>query len=199
MKRLKMFVPAVRLSVICLVVTLLLAGTNELTREKIAVQVEAASLVQKQIIFPEGVDFSIITLDPAILKTLDTKGISVKELSEAKDAGGNVIGYVFVSESFGYAGNVVATTGINMEGQIVMVRATAANDTPNLGKRVEENAFLSQFSGLGTDTPTSVTEGKDIVKIDGISGATISSRAASTAVNKAIDTYTYLLEEGVIS
>jgi len=191
--------PAVRLTVICLVVTLLLAGTNELTRDKIAKQVEAAGLIQKQLIFPDGESFSKITMDPSVIQSMKDKGIIVTEVSEAKDAGGQVLGYVFVSASFGYAGNVVATTGINTDGQIVMVKATAANDTPNLGKRIEEKSFLTQFSGLGTDKLTSVGAGSGTVQIDGISGATISSRAASNAVNQAIGAYAYLLEKGVIS
>lgn len=199
MKRLSMFVPAIRLSVVCLVVTLLLAGTNELTREKIASQVEAAGLVQKQMIFPEGVTFTVIDIDDATQDAMDADGYVVNEVSIATDAAGQVLGYIFVSESFGYAGSIVATTGINMDGQIVMVRATAANDTPNLGKKVEEDAFLSQFTGLGTDMQTGVTEGADIATIDAVSSATISSKAASAAINKAISAYTYLLDKEVIS
>ncbi len=190
--------PAVRLTVICLVVTLLLAGTNELTRDKIAKQVVAAGKIQQQLIFPDGETFPKIKLDPSVVQSMKDKGIIVTEVSEAT-AGGQVLGYVFVSASFGYAGNVVATTGINTDGQVVMVKATAANDTPNLGKRIEESSFLAQFSGLGTDKLTSVGAGSGTVQIDGISGATISSRAASNAVNQAIGAYAYLLEKGVIS
>jgi electron transport complex protein RnfG len=199
MKRLNMFVPAIRLSIVCLVVTLLLAATNELTREKIALQVEASGLVQKQMIFPEGVSFTVIDLEDATKDAMDKDGYAVSEVSIATDANGQVLGYVFVSDSFGYAGNIVATTGINTDGQIVMVRATAANDTPNLGKKVEEDAFLSQFTGLGTDMPTGVTEGTGIAKIDAVSSATISSKAATAAINKAIGAYAYLLYKEVIS
>ena len=123
----------------------------------------------------------------------------MQEISAAKNDSGEVIGYVFVTSSRGYAGNVVATTGIDREGNIIMVSATAADDTPGLGKRVEEKGFLSQFSGLDTKIPTSVSSGSDTQKIDGISGATISSRAASAAVNQAMQAYSYLWEKEVIS
>lgn len=199
MGKLKMFQPALLLTVLCLVVTLLLAATYEITKEPIARQQSEAALLQKQIIFPEGKEFADIALDETQLADLDAAGISVKEASAARDESGNVIGYVFVTSSRGYAGNVTATTGIDLEGHVVMVSAVAPDDTPGLGKRVEEKGFLSQFSGLDIKVPTSVTEDSDKHKIDSISGATISSKAASMAVNAAMGTYSYLLKEGVIA
>jgi len=65
---------------------------------------------------------------------------------------------------------------------------------------VEKDLFSSQFSGISADTLTVIGEASDdsTASIDGISGATISSRAASDAVNKAQNAYQYLLAEEVI-
>lgn len=199
MGKLKMFQPALLLTVLCLIVSLMLAATYEITKDPIARQQQEASLLQKQNIFPEGKEFAGIVLSDAQIKDMDSQEIAVEEISAAKNDSGNVIGYVFVTSSRGYAGNIVATTGIDTKGHIIMVSATAADDTPGLGKRVEEKGFLSQFTSLDTNIPTSVTAGTDTQKIDGISGATISSRAASSAVNTAMRAYSYLLEEEVIS
>jgi electron transport complex protein RnfG len=199
MGKLKMFQPALLLTVLCLIVTLLLAATYEITKAPIARQQEEAELLQKQTIFPDGKEFTGISVSDAQQKDMNAKKMDVSEASTAKDSAGKVIGYVFVTSSRGYAGNVVATTGIDTKGHVILVSAAAADDTPGLGKRVEETGFLSQFSGIDTKTLTSVSAGSDTQKIDSISGATISSRAASNAVNKAMSAYSYLLEEGVIS
>lgn len=199
MGKLKMFQPALLLTVLCLIVTLLLAATYEITKDPIARQQQEAALMQKQEIFPNGKEFSNIAPSEVQIKDMAAKDIAAVEISAAKDAGGKVIGYVFVTSSRGYAGNVVATTGIDTQGKVIMVRATAADDTPGLGKRVEEKGFQAQFSNLDTKVLTSVSAGSGTHKIDSISGATISSRAASSAVNKAMGAYSYLLEEGVIS
>ena len=200
MQKLKVLIPALSPCVICLITTLLLAGTHEITKTAIEDQEAAASLEQKQIIFPEGAEFDVVTQTADISSGLEKASGSVTEISIAKDSSGDVLGYVFVSSSFGYAGDVVATTGINTSGEIVQVLITAASDTPKLGKEVEKDLFASQFSGVSADTLTVIGEASDdsTASIDGISGATISSRAASDAVNKAQNAYQYLLAEEVI-
>lgn len=199
MGKLKLFQPALLLTVLCLIVTLMLAVTYEITKDPIARQQQEAALMQRQEIFPDGKEFTGITLSEAQIEQMDESDIAIVELSAAKDAGGKVIGYVFVTSSRGYAGSVVATTGINTQGKVIMVRAAGADETPGLGKRVEEKGFQDQFSDLDINVPTSVSAGSGTHKIDSISGATISSKAASSAVNKAMAAYSYLLEEGVIS
>ena len=200
MQKLKVLVPALMLCVICLITTLLLAGTHEITKTTIEDQEAAAALEQKQIIFPEGTEFDVVIQTADISSGLEKAGGSVTEISIAKDSSGDVLGYVFVSSSFGYAGDVVATTGIRTSGEIVQVLITAASDTPKLGKEVEKDFFSSQFSGVSADTLTVIGTASDDseASIDGISGATISSRAASDAVNKAQNAYQYLLAEEVI-
>jgi len=199
MKRLKMFQPALLLTAICLVVTLLLAATNELTKAPIAKQEEEAALAQKQEIFPDGKSFTNIILTDEQIASMVKQDIDVKEISTASDADGKALGYVFIAASRGYAGDVVTAAGIDTEGHIIMVSAKAADDTPGLGKRVEEKAFLGQFTGMDTTTRTSVNGDSGLQHIDGVSGATISSKAASSAINKVIGAYAYLQEEGVIS
>ena len=198
MKKPSMFQPALLLAVLCLVVTLLLAATNELTKEPIALQKEAAALKQMQKIYPEGDSFPVMTLTEEQTAAMAAENIAVNQISTVKNTAGDVLGYIFITSSRGYAGNVVATTGIDPKGRIIMVTSTASDDTPGLGKRVEETAFLSQFSGIDTSKITTVSGEPGTNKIDAISGATISSKAASSSVNKAIRAFTYLQGEGLI-
>jgi len=193
-----MFQPALLLAVLCLVVALLLAGTNELTKDPIALQQKAAALEQMKKIYPEGESFPVIVLTEEQTAAMAEKNIAAEQISTVENAAGDVLGYVFITSSRGYAGNVTATTGIDTKGRLIMVTATAADDTPGLGKRVEEQGFLAQFSGFDSASLTSVTGEPGTQKIDSISGATISSKAASSAVNKAMGAYAYLQEEGLI-
>ena len=199
MKTIKMFQPALLLAVLCLTVTLLLAATNEVTKGPIAEQAAEAAYERKIAIFPEAASFEPVPLTKELESELSDKDIAVLEVSRAADAGGLSLGYVFVTSSRGYAGDVETTVGIGSDGKVILVTATAADDTPGLGKRVEEKSFSDQFTGLDTKQLTGVNGDKDRTKIDAISGATISSKGASLAVNKAFGAYSYLKEQGVIS
>lgn len=198
MIKIKMFQPALLLAVLCLVVTLLLAATNELTKGPIAVQEEQKILEQMQAIFPSGDSFPVIELSDGQKTAMEEKDIAADKICEALDKDGGLLGYIFITSGQGYAGKVVATSGIGKDGKIIMVAAAAADDTPGLGQRVSERVFSDQFTGIDTSVQTSVTGEKGTTKIDGISGATISSKAASAAVNKAMGAYAYLREEGMI-
>ena len=199
MKKLKMFQPALLLAVLCLTVTLLLAATNELTKGPIARQAAEAAYERKLTIFPTAASFDEVALTKDQVSQMAERNIPVLDLSRAVDSEGKSLGYVFVTASRGYAGNVVTTVGIGNDGKVILVSATAADDTPGLGKRVEEKSFSDQFTGLDTKVLTGVNGDKDKTKIDAISGATISSKGASLAVNMAFGAYSYLIEQGVIS
>ncbi|MBD5093427.1 MAG: FMN-binding protein, partial [Subdoligranulum sp.] len=56
------------------------------------------------------------------------------------------------------------------------------SETPGLGQKVKTDAFQGQFSGMAAEAFT-------ISDIDALTGATISSRAATTAINAAIVAY----------
>jgi electron transport complex protein RnfG len=71
--------------------------------------------------------------------------------------------------------------------KILRMKVLTNSETPGIGKKVEDESFLKQFIGLGTQMDLSVKpddSGKYI--IDAISGATFSSRGVTEAVNIAI-------------
>jgi len=193
MQKLKGLLPAIILALICGICVFLLAGTYSLTREKIADQEKAAAEERKLTIFPGARSFEALQYSDSIREELKAKGIDPDEAYVAYDDSGAALGYIFVNSGFGYAGEIETTTGISSEGKIVMVIATAASDTPKLGKEVEGRPFLDGFTGLATESE--IVLNKDV---SAVSGATISSRAATGCINRAREAYQFFKERGLV-
>uniref|UniRef100_A0A7C4Y5Q7 Ion-translocating oxidoreductase complex subunit G n=1 Tax=candidate division WOR-3 bacterium TaxID=2052148 RepID=A0A7C4Y5Q7_UNCW3 len=131
------------------------------------------------LVFPvEGVEFENVIPD--------TLWVAKKD--------GNVLGIVFVNISKGYSGIIKVVVGLDREGKIlkVFVPKDVLTETPGLGMKVAEESFLKQFSGLKKEE---VYLKKDGGKIDGITAATISSRATTNAVRNGIEKYFSKIEE----
>jgi len=193
MRQLKNFLPAITLTAICLICAILLAVTYELTKGPIAKQEETAAFERMSGIFPDGKTFNPVEIDEDLKNSMTDSGCDCDEIHEALDAEGNVLGYVFVTRSFGYAGNVIVTSGFTPDGSVIQVIATAPEETPKLGKEVEKRSFTDQYKGIATGEYAGSDSG-----IQMISGATISSKAVSTAFNRAVDAFDMLSEKGVI-
>ena len=78
----------------------------------------------------------------------------------------------------GFDSDVKVTVTLDAEGKIATLTVDASGETPGLGQKCMEEAFTSQF--IGKAAPFTLGEG-----IDGVSGATITSKAAVEAINKA--------------
>ena len=189
----KDLLPAFLLALICAICVFLLAGTYSMTREKIEKQQEAGAQERKLTIFPNARSFETFQYSEEIRAELEQTGDVPDEAYIAFDEGGKALGYIFVNSGFGYAGQIQTTTGVSSDGKIIMVIATAASDTPKLGKEVEGRPFLDGFSGLSTESE--IVLNKDV---SAVSGATISSRAATACVNHARAAYQKFLEKGLI-
>ncbi len=193
MQKLKGFLPAIILALICGICVFLLAGTYSLTKDKIAEQEKVAAEERKLTIFPGARSFEALQYSDSIREELKANGIDPDEVYIAYDENGTALGYIFINSGFGYAGQIVTTTGIGADGKIVMVIATAASDTPKLGKEVEGRPFLDGFTGLTTERDLILKQ-----DVAAVSGATISSRAATACVNRACAAYRTFVEKGLI-
>lgn len=109
-------------------------------------------------------------------------------------------GYVIETVTRGYADEIVMLIGINHAGKVTGLVTLEAHETLGLGSGILTNhEFLSHFldqSGSfsiavsGADTFSSATvqaetAGEEI-NVDGISGATVSSKAVARCVNAAV-------------
>lgn len=185
----EILIPTVSLFVICLCVTALLAVTNAVTKDAIAYQQELSAAESRQAVCPDAVDFEKVEYD--------VQGV---ECYKALDESGNLIGYAISSASRGYGGDVKVMTGVNAEdGSVIAINVyDNSGETPGLGVNTSGEKFTSQFVGLSSGTGVTVDKdaGKnpDSVAVDSVTGATISSRAVTNAVNQAFDAYNAVKE-----
>ena len=180
--------PTAVLAIICVVVTLALSSTNLLTAGKIeALAIETQNKAMEKLIeadeyheLPATTSFGDITYYAAI-------------------KGGDTVGCIFVTEANGYGGIVSVMTAVDMEGKIVAVEILEATDeTPGLGQNVTKPDWYSQFGGLKGDITvikggSANTENNEV---NAVTGATISSKAVTTAVNQALDYAEEIIAKG---
>lgn len=95
--------------------------------------------------------------------------------------GEQITGYAFIATGNGYGGTLSILVGINQDYSIKGIEVLSHTETPGLGGKITEETFTGQFEGLLADD---VALSKDGGKIDAITGATISSRAAASAIQK---------------
>ena len=109
-------------------------------------------------------------------------------------------GYVIQTVTYGYAGEITMSIAVTNDGRVTGLVVEEAHETYGLGSRIlTDHEFLSRFlnkSGTfeiathGADAFSSATgeaaaEGETI-QVDGISGATVSSKAVARCVNSAV-------------
>jgi electron transport complex protein RnfG len=82
----------------------------------------------------------------------------------------------------GFGGDLKLMFGVDLRsGRQTGLEVVSHSETPGLGARIEEVSFRRQWQGLPTDKTVALT--KDGGDIDGISGATTTSRAAVAGTN----------------
>ena len=112
-------------------------------------------------------------------------GVSIDEALEAKDASGNLLGYVFtVTSSEGYGGDVQLSMGVTSDGTINGIEFLSLSETAGLGMNANTPEFKAQFAGMNAKQISYTKSGKqNDYEIDAISGATITTSAVTNAVN----------------
>lgn len=177
----EIIVPAIMLFIIAAFCTALLAGTNLLTKDKIADIAVQTEMAAKVAVLPEAKSFS----DE---KTVSLDGAEIPYY-EALDESDNVIGYVFSTATKSYGGDLSCMVGINCEtNKITGVEITAISDTPGLGMKADSPDFLQQFIDRSGEIGVNKTTSTD-TEIMAITGATITSKAVTNNVNTAFKAY----------
>ena len=170
-------IPTISLFSICLVVAVLLAGTNELTKGAIAENQQKKADEAKAEVCAAAVVFE------------EVKGIDA-EAFKGLDKDGNLVGYAIPASHKGYGGEIELMVGISAQGEITGVTILSINETPGLGMNAKNESFTNQFlTNVPDNGFTAKSDDPSKEKIDALTGATITSEAVSEAVNKAIDVY----------
>lgn len=183
------------LTIITLVAGVLLGMVYEITKEPIAQAKEKAKNEAYQTVMKgaDTFDTEVVLKPEKISKLLAKKkiiGCSVDEVVAAK-AKDEIIGYIFtITTSEGYGGNIQISVGISNDGTVTGVEMLSIKETVGLGMNANTPEFKNQFTDKKTDsfvvTKTGAASDNDI---DAISGATITSKAVTDAVNAAIACY----------
>lgn len=154
------------LTLICSFVALMLSLINMMTHDTI----EALEAAQKK----EAVAEIFGEIDDAILYDGYTGDeevyLAVKE--------GKLYGYCISVVSQGYGGEISMMVGIDSTGDVVGVKIISMSETAGVGSKTKNDSFLDQYKG--GKGPFTVGD-----NVDGISGATISSKAVTAGVNSA--------------
>ncbi len=159
-------VPAAVLTVICLVVSAVLAGTYQVTEPVIEAAKRAEADASRVVVLPDGKDFEQVSAD------------GLENIVEAYKAG-NGAGYVITGKAKGYGGDLQVMAGIDKDGKIAGVKLMDNNETQGIGSKTGEASYTDQYKGKDS-TLDGVTT---------ISGATVSSKAFESAVNTIFQAY----------
>lgn len=119
-------------------------------------------------------------------------------LYEAIRTDGQRAGYAFEARGIGYQGDIRLIVGVKPDlKEMVGLSVMPTNETPGLGKRIEEGEFREQFVGLDVSAKVDLVKGERQAKneISAISGATVSSRAVVRILNKQMAEMRQLLSE----
>ncbi len=102
---------------------------------------------------------------------------------------GQVVGWAVSAETMGFQDKIRVLVGLSADGsEITGVQILSSLETPGLGDKIKTLEFRGQFAGKKTSEPLQVVKGGPSAanSIDAITGATISSRAVTRAVNQAV-------------
>ena len=163
------FALAMRLMIFALVAALLLALVNAVTEERIAENTRAKVTAARQEVIGDyafedaAADISGAAYITGVYRAMD---------------GENCVGYVYELESRGYGGTVYICAGVDLEGHVTGVKVSNHVETKGLGTDAEKK-FMAGFVGIEAASG-------EALKLDAMSGATISSNAVKNAVDEAI-------------
>ena len=168
-----------------LLCTALLLGVSSLTAGMYLDNSRALHLKDLQTLLPGATEF---TVEPYAGE--DANILSVHKAD---------IGYVIETQTYGYAGNITVLVGVSTEGKVTGLVVRDMQETPGLGANALTDAdflaqFLNQSGSFAIGTPGAdafsgatgeETTGEELY-VDGITGATVTSKAIARCVNSAV-------------
>ena len=178
----KVSVPAyIRLMIVAAVMSFAIAGVYMLTKDTIAEAAEQAQAEARNAVMPGA----------AYMEELPVADdADVDSCFAAYDSSGQVMGYVSQITVIGFGGEIEVTVGMDMSASVTAVSVGGADfsETSGLGAKTREPSFTDQFKGAS---------GILVLKqnIDSVSGASVSSGAVVSGVNKALNYMKALLPE----
>lgn len=175
-----------KLVITILVVAIVLFGTSFALCSTAEEKAQAEHLWLLQTLLPDSTDF--------VLEPYTGEDANIRSVHKADN------GYVIETVTYGYADEITMFVGVNLNGKVTGLVVYDAHETYGLGsKALTDHVFLSQFlnqdgsftiATSGADafsgaTGTTEAAGEEIA-VDGITGATVTSKAVARCVNSAV-------------
>lgn len=190
------------LTAITLVSGLLLGFVFEITKDPIAVSKEKTKQEAYKAVMNDAEEFEAYDKfdekeAEEALKKAGVSGCYIMEAAEAKDGNGETMGYVVNTASKeGYGGEIHISVGILNDGTVTGIEILSISETAGLGMKAIEPEFKGQFKDVQTER-FSVKKDDPSGNVDALSGATITSRAVTGAVNAGLGYFQNVLGGGV--
>ena len=171
--------PALRLFIIAIIAAGLLGGTYLLTKGPIEEQELAAQTAARTAVLPAAKEFREFQTE------IPEEYSFINGIYEGFSADGKLAGYTIHMTAKGYNPDIVLTLGVDHDGVITALNVGSNSESPGLGANASKPEFYEQFAGK--------TAGLNVTKgpageneISAISGATITTRGITEAVDRAL-------------
>ena len=175
-----------KLIVLILVAALVLFGTSFALQGAAAKKAQAEHLWLMQTLLPGSESF--------VIEPYSGEDANIRSVHKAEN------GFVIETVTRGYADDITMFIGVNNDGKVTGLVVYEAHETLGLGNEaLTDHVFLSQFLNSdgtfavatnGADAFSSATgeaePAGDTVDVDGITGATVTSKAIVRCVNSAV-------------
>ncbi len=194
MSKLGFMKDALILFAITLVAGACLGGVYTVTKEPIAAAQLEAKKEAYRTVLADAADFRADDYAAAVEKAnaelggLSYGNVMIDECVTGVDGSGSLLGYVVTATSKdGYGGNITVSVGITSEGEVKGIEFLTLAETAGLGMNANQPEWKAQYANKTVDEFTVTKSGASADnEIDAISGATITSRAVTGAVNSAL-------------
>ena len=193
---------AVNLILICLSVGFCLSFVNQITKAPIKANEmkETMEARKKLLSADEYVDLtdekSPKKLDETKIKELKDGGVD--SLVKAVD-NGKFLGYIVETSKYGYSSKIQVMFAVSPNFELLGATIKQSAETPGLGEKIKEPKFIDQFKDLAPDAILLKKDHPDNGNIIEVTGATISSRAVTEAINTSLNTLIKVMQGSTAS
>ena len=174
----------ITLTVIAVVSAFILSSVYNLTKEPIK---KAQEQKQLEAISEVVTDFDNDPFSEKMIITTPNKKDKLEFYPARKD--GNINSFAIKTyTNNGFGGRIELIVGFYIDGAIKSFKLLNHSETPGLGSKADEAKFKNQFDGFNPNRHKFKVK-QDGGEIDGITAATITSRAVIDAIQRAVDAY----------
>ena len=176
----------IKLFLICVIVAGLLGYINSVTEPIINDnELKEFNLARKEVL-PNANNFMEIKMTEF---TPSESGVELESIYKGVN-GDEICGYVVSTVCHeGYGGDIKVMVGINNDMTVAQIKLMSLNETAGLGAKASAPEFFNQYNGLKKGIGVEKNNGGSAQNntISAISGATVTSKAVTKAVNCAIE------------